>query len=161
MDEKQPMNGPERRAISHLMAFFAMSGGHGDSLKGRLGGVKNGWRDWRLMISLAAKLYSALLATLPKRQLYQMLQLESQGECRITMKSATHSADYHMVDTHSLEVIVKRAIRSECEICVMDDRAVKGCKLRKALIDVAPPEEIPRFGCPYRDAGFGGDWEDD
>lgn len=151
MNERTPMNGHERQAISHLMAFLAMCGEHGEYLRERLKDVPHGWRDWKLMMSVAAKLYDGLMETLPRRNLDYMAMLEACGECRIAMRGATRSGDFQMFNVKSVSEVIRRCIGAECEICVKDEAETKACKLRKALIDMTPPTEIPKFGCVFRD----------
>ena len=79
MAEQQQLSGHERRAMEQLVAFLSQCSTHGKALRERLSTVPGGWRDWRLMESLAAKLYCALGETLTDRQFIQFKKLEQFG----------------------------------------------------------------------------------
>ena len=45
---------------------------------------------------------------------------------------------------------IEAAMRGECAMCIREGRDVKRCRLRDALLPVAPPSEFSRYGCEYR-----------
>ena len=51
--------------------------------------------------------------------------------------------------TRSLEII-NAAMAGECAVCLRDEDAAKRCKLRRAMMDIVPPDDVPRCGCAYR-----------
>lgn len=56
-----------------------------------------------------------------------------------------------IVPSEELKVLINHVIENECAMCVKDQREQKGCKLRKALMLIAPPQEVNKNGCNYRD----------
>ena len=154
MMERTTLSGHERAALEHLLAFLAMAGSHGQGLKARLRTIPYGWRDWMLMMTLARKLYEEMQLTLTDSQLRQMKLLEQFGECKITMKRATRQEHDEFVSVKAIKQLMNTCIGSECAICVRDEQQTRGCALRKAMYEIAPPLEIPRFGCGYRDVAL-------
>ena len=53
-------------------------------------------------------------------------------------------------------MLINTAIASECLLCVKDAREQKKCKLRKALMNIAPTAAIHKDGlCAYTDVVAG------
>lgn len=148
------LSGNERKALQHLLAFYVKTEEHGSGLKDRLKQFPNGWRDWRLMVSLSRKLLRQLYSTLTPRHYQQMKLLEQHGECAVIIKPATKAERVEFVHEKALDVVIKRCIDANCGMCVKTDAEIRGCKLRKALFDIKPPMDIPRYGCVYRDITF-------
>lgn len=163
MDEvkKTPLSGHERKALQHTLAFYSQAGLHGDALQERLRQYPNGWRDWCLMISLASKAIERLYQTLTDSQYNQMRKLEQFGECAVHVKTAAKGEDFDFVHMTALKTVIGNCIDATCSLCVKNDAETRGCKLRKALYDIAPPMEIPRFGCAYRDLVHQEGWKED
>ena len=148
------LSGSERKALQHLLAFYNQTAQYSNGMKDRLKQFPNGWRDWRLMVSLAEKLLGQLYSTLTPRHYQQMKLLEQHGECAVIIKPATKAERVEFVHEQALDVVIKRCIDANCGMCVKNDAEVRGCKLRKALFDIKPPMDIPRYGCVYRDITF-------
>ena len=148
--ERRPMSGHERKAIEHMAAFVSQEHEHGDWLRDRLKLIPNGWRDWRLMLSLSRKLYQELCDTLTDAQSLQMAILEKHGECKVSMQNFTRNEDFELVHRKSYSVVLTNCLEGTCSICVKDEKEIHRCKLRKALDNIHPPMEPPRFGCAYR-----------
>lgn len=151
MAEQQQLSGHERRAMEQLVAFLSQCSTHGKALRERLSTVPGGWRDWRLMESLAAKLYCALGETLTDRQFIQFKKLEQFGTCQITLTSAARGNDYDFVSMSALKTIIRTCVESHCSMCVKNDADIRGCGLRKNLMDIVPAMDVPKYGCPYRE----------
>lgn len=153
------LSGSERKALQHLLAFYNQTAQYSNGMKDRLKQFPNGWRDWRLMVSLAEKLLGQLYSTLTPRHYQQMKLLEQHGECAVIIKPATKAERVEFVHEQALDVVIKRCIDANCGMCVKNDAEVRGCKLRKALFDIKAPMEIPRYGCVYRDIIHDESWK--
>ena len=46
--------------------------------------------------------------------------------------------------------IINAAMAGECAVCLRDEDAAKRCKLRRAMMDIVPPNDVPSCGCAYR-----------
>ena len=149
--KREQLGGKERKALEHLLAFLVYTDGNAEALRERLSWIPNGWRDWRLMVSLARKMTGKLYETLTDRQYLQMKRLEEHGECVIRMKSAASGDDFDFVDMRAMKAVLAASIDGNCSLCVKNEAEIKGCKLRKNLYQIAPPLEISRYGCTYRD----------
>jgi len=153
------LSGSERKALQHLLAFYNQTAQYSNGMKDRLKQFPNGWRDWRLMVSLAEKLLRQLYSTLTPRHYQQMKLLEQHGECAVVINPATKAECVEFVHEQALDVVIKRCIDANCGMCVKNDAEVRGCKLRKALFDIKAPMEIPRYGCVYRDIIHDESWK--
>ena len=147
----EQLSGRERRAMEQLVAFLSYTASDSGALKERLKTIPNGWRDWRLMNTLSVKLYVALMETLTVNQYAQFKKLEQHGTCVIQLRTAAKGEDFDFVRMSALKKIVRVAIDDHCSLCVKTDAECRGCKLRKSLMEICPPYEIPKYGCAYRD----------
>lgn len=142
--------GRERRAIEHLAVFNIIGKIHGDALSERLHKIPHGWRDYQLLRSLAQKLADEISLTLPQKDWNRLDRLTQRGECVIRPQSVV-SREYVMVSVDDLDYVALRAIHEGCALCVKDGGEIRSCKLRRALMQVIPLGEKPKFGCGYRD----------
>lgn len=156
--KRDQLNGRERKALEHLLAFLVFTDKNGEALKERLAQFPHAWRDWRLMISIARRLLGWLYDTLTDSQYMQMKKLESHGECAIKMKSAARGDDFDFVNMNAMKTVLAHCIDANCCICVKNDAESRGCKLRKALYEIAPPMEVSKYGCAYRDIVHHEEW---
>lgn len=151
MAEIKQLNGRERRAMEHLIAFISYTAADPESLKERLKTIPNGWRDWRLMNAMSMKLYPALLNTLTDSQYAQFKKLEKYGTCMIQVQAAAKGEDFDFVRMSALKKIIQVAVEEHCSLCVKNDAECRGCKLRKAFMEICPLYEVPKHGCGYRE----------
>ena len=126
-------------------------------LKERLGMIPGGWRRFRLAVTTVEKLLDELYATLPTRTLRHMQNLCRCGQIVIRPKPAVKLGDeVQIVGNEELKTIINSCVANECGICVKDRAGQKGCKLRKALMLIAPVAELPKDGhCTYLDVVAG------
>ena len=147
----EQLSGRERRAMEQLVAFLSYTAADAEALKERLKTIPNGWRDWRLMNTLSVKLYVALMKTLTDLQYHQFKKLEQHGSCVIQLKTAAKGEDFDFVRMSALKKIIRVVIEDHCSLCVKTDAECRGCKLRKSLMEICPPYEVPKHGCAYRE----------
>ncbi len=149
--QEQPANGREMQIIEYLAALDAQLTGHQDALRKRLKLVPNGWRQWRLMTVTTGALLSSLYDTLPLKSLKHMENLCRNGEVLVRIKPIARQPGQIVADEDDLREIINAAMASECALCLRGEKEVKSCKLRRAMMEIIPPEDIPLYGCPYRD----------
>lgn len=150
----QPASGRERAIIEYLSALDAQLIAHQDVLRERLKLIPNGWRQWRLMTATANNLLTAIYDTLPTKTLLYMQRLCTYGEVLVRLKPAARTPEQIVASEDDLREIINAAMAAECAVCLKDDRQAKGCKLRRALMNIVPPETFSVQGCEYRDVAI-------
>lgn len=69
--------------------------------------------------------------------------------------------DTQVVLSDDLKVLINKVISAECAMCLKAPSEQKKCKLRKALYNIAPTEEVYRNGlCSYVDVAAAHDLEE-
>ena len=128
---------------------------HGDAVRDRLRayGYKWAWRDIRLLTSLVTRIQDQLLGTVPpKRQAYYD-RLATSGVYRVEMAGPVDRR-YVWADAEDLAALTEAAMLTECAMCVREGRELRECRLRQALVALAPldPADVnDRFAtCEYR-----------
>ena len=147
-----PANGREMAAIDWLGVLCAMMADHEQGIKSRLNGVKNGWRDYRLALTLISKLLGKAVAGLPAHQQRHVTNVLRTHEIHLRLAStAKIPGDCLMVERDAFREIINTAMAAECAICLKSEAEIRGCKLRKALETCIMLEEYPKVGCGYTD----------
>lgn len=119
-------------------------------LETRLKLVPDAWRQYRIARAAVQKTLVALYQTVPIKTLRHMQNLCTYGEVIIKPRGATPTNDVQIVPTPELKLLINKVIENECAMCVKSYAEQRGCKLRKALMHIAPPLEIDTSGCNYR-----------
>lgn len=153
MDEKDriPVNARELHTIEYLMALDAQLKRNENYIRDRLRAVPNGWRQYRLLESVADNLGIKICETVPTKTLCYLEKLSIFGEVKVQFRPASRLPDMIWATSDDMRTIANAAMASACAVCLRNEREVKQCKLRKAMSNVLIPEEIPKVGCPYRD----------
>lgn len=134
---------------------------HGESrLEERLKLVPDAWRQYRIARTAMGKALAAIYQTLPIKQLRHMQNLCTYGEVIVRPRGAVRCDDVQIVPTPELKFLINKVIESECAMCVKDSREQRRCKLRRALMLIAPPQEVKKDGCNYLDVVAGNDLGD-
>lgn len=149
--QEKPVNGREMQVIEYLAVAECELGKGERTLRERLDMIPNGWRQWRLMTVVTQKLLEQVYDTMPVKSLKHMRDICQYGEMLIRMRPAVRPPERMMVDDADMRTIINTAMEAECAICIRDAREIKACKLRRALMGIAPPNELPVNGCGYRD----------
>jgi hypothetical protein len=121
----------------------------------RLRKIPNGWRDMCLVSSLLNRLLEAIYRTMTPTQLNQVRRMLKDNELRIQRRPVTQSEESESISVSLADVVylASATIDSQCSMCLKDRQEQKGCKLRKRLMGICPPKEIPENGnCPYLEA---------
>ena len=119
-------------------------------LKNRLQTIPNGWRDYRMIATRLARLVSQIYETLPTNRIRYMETLCAFGEVLIRVRPAAKSDENILIPVSALKMLVNHAMAGTCTMCFKGRDEVKACKLRKTLIEVAPPQDLTMGECPYR-----------
>lgn len=156
--EVTPVNARELHKIEFLAGLDAqLAQGGGDILRERLKQVPNGWRNYRLAVTLIEKVLDGIYDTVPEKTLRHMRHLRDYGQIVIRPRPMIKMPDdVQIVAAEDLRLITNRIIEAECAICIKDAAGQKGCKLRKCLMNIAPTAEVYKDGrCTYRDVVAG------
>lgn len=143
-------NSRELHRIELLAAIDAQLQGGQEPLKARLQTIPNAWRDYRMCVSRIGRLVEQVYQTLPIKTLKHMEALCRHGEVLIRFKPVAKSDDAQLIMTSDLKELINVAMEAKCTICFEGRAGVKACRLRKALMDVAPPRDLSLGECPYR-----------
>ncbi len=157
MADRTDMNAKELHGVEFLAALSGQMDKHCMILKPRLQAIPNGWRQYRLIESTLHKLLGDVYQTMTVKSLQRMKNMMQYGEVKISIAPIErHALGYVTVHEKDLALVVTKAMQGECAMCIKDGDDVKKCPLRKALWEMLPPDEIPRFGCPYRENSMEG-----
>lgn len=147
-----PANGREMAAIDWLGVLCAMMADHEQGIKSRLNGIKNGWRDYRLALTLVSKLLGKAVAGLPAHQQRHVRNVLKTHEVTLRPAQIVKTPnDMLLIDKAAFRTIINTAMAAECSICLKSEDEIRGCKLRKALETCIMLEKYPKFGCGYTD----------
>ena len=149
---KLEANAYEMRAIEYLAALDAQAQRTKGTLEQRLRLIPGGWRDICMVTAKLAKLLEGIYATMTPRQYHHMEIMANEAEVFVRQKPVVRTANSHLVPvkTDDLRWIVNAVMSLECSICLKSEREQKGCELRKRLMCLAPPLDIPKNRvCPY------------
>lgn len=144
------MNSRELHRFELIACLDMQLKGGEEVLKCRLQTIPNGWRDYRMIVSRVGRLIDQLYNTMPERRVKYMEQLCAHGEILIRVKPAAKSDENLLIPVSALKVLVNHAMKGTCTMCFDGRDGVKKCKLRKALMEAAPPVDLEKGECPYR-----------
>lgn len=146
------LNSQETKCITYLAGLDSQLREHEKHMEDRLKRIPNAWRDYRLTMTLIAKVMHVVYATMPSKTLRRFVRLSEFGEVVIRPRpAATAHAYVQIVEEEDLKYLVNRVIEGECAMCLKRGGEAKACPLRSALLHVAAPDEIPADGtCPYQ-----------
>lgn len=149
---KPDMNRREKRALEMIVVAKSQIITEGEALKARLKSKdKRGWAYVRQALGLLDKAQELIYETVPDRQLRQLYVMCKTGVCTIIPNPALMPKGYAPVCESDMNVLIGSAVNNKCAICVGDGLDYTKCELRKTLMTLWPPLELPRFGgCPYQ-----------
>lgn len=142
-------NSRKLHRIEMIAALDAQLQGGEEPLKPRLQTIPNAWRDYRMCLTRLGRIVEQIYQTLPTKTLKHMAALCAHGEVLIRFKPVV-SNDAQLIMTGDLKELINTAMEAKCTICFEDRAGVKACRLRKALMDIAPPTDLALGDCPYR-----------
>ena len=125
------------REYEDIRFLFGMSAAldQMEDLKPRLGLIKNGWRDIRMMAATVSRLIEALLKTVPLKKLLAMQSELKRTVCNVSVKGPAGRVDDDLtvVPFDALLHVMDRAIQMDCTFCSKSAKEGKKCKLHKAI----------------------------
>ena len=141
---RQDTNDPTRYKLAAkeyyaLLQFFGMTSTFSvleDILKLKLQKIPNGWRDYRMLNEVCAKLLDKILATIPGDKLAQIKNELGHTKCEIRVESpvvSTTKTMYTYIPEKVIDRIVEHAMSTECFMCEKRGAEARGCQLRKDL----------------------------
>ena len=150
-------NAREIHTIEFLAGLDAQLVEGQEILRDRLRLIPNGWRDFRLAAKSTERVLDAVYNTLPNKTLIHMQKLAQNGQIVIRPKPTVKMHDdMQIVCADDLKLLINTTIASECAICVKDAKEQRKCKLRKALMNIAPTAAVHKDGlCAYVDVVAG------
>lgn len=150
------VSGRELDLIEKLLLLDAVLNKDGENLHKRLSTIPNGWRDYRMLARVADKLTVALLSTCPVRMLERLKYMGARSEIDIKTRPIGKGDPCMVVHTDAMRELINLVCTAECGMCAkFSAPEIKGCKLRKTLMDIAPLNDPPPPGrCGYRDILF-------
>ena len=145
-------NGREMDVLEKLVLLDAVLIKGENTMKPRLSTIKNGWRDYKMIAKVMGKLVEKILETCTVRTLER---LQSIGEnCELSIKPRSIAKDDPCLIIHesALMQLINTTCNAECAICFKHGAEVRGCTLRKTLMEIAPLNDPPKDGrCGYAD----------
>lgn len=144
------MNSKELHRFELLACLDVQLMSGAEPLEARLRSIKDGWRDYKMILSRIGSLVSRIYETMPDKSIRHMQQLTRHGEAIVRLKPAGGAGYFQPVDVNDLRILINLAIEAECFGCSKGKPGIRGCKLRKTLMTVAPPTDVSLGECPYR-----------
>ena len=136
-NERYALSYREYFALRQLFGISHIWDKSGHEIEKRLKKIPNGWRDAKLIMSLADKLLDRILATIPEAKLRQ-IRLELQNTfLEVTVKNTItgkpEGSVYSYVETKTLERVTDKAMEINCAFCQKKGKEVRDCQLRKDI----------------------------
>lgn len=130
----------ENNFMSMMMSMMYQLQRYGESMKDRCAAVPGAWRDLRMLTKVSSKLLTSLNNTFPLRQQMRYSLYAQKAKCVVQIPGPIEDPNMHIVTEKALRVIIGYLLASECSLCMKAGREVQDCELRRALIQVVPPE---------------------
>lgn len=152
-EEGRPdLNRREKHGMEIIMACASEMHKTAPMLKERLT-MKNpyGYRLFKMALGLLDKALGLIYETTPIRQLQQMRTICLSGAVTLNTSPALTPPGYTAVKASDMNVLCGAAVNEKCALCMEEGGKVSQCELRKTLMTVWPPKEIPKYRpCPYQ-----------
>jgi hypothetical protein len=136
-----------------IRAFCGIVSVFEDTLSGmekRLKGIPGGWRDARMLASVAERLMEKVFMTVPTDQLQSLQANLKRLKMVIKLDPVSMDDDATYVPLEHMVSLVRAVQEDTCFLCSKDEIGAKKCPIRKALDAVAFVENEPVKGCRYR-----------
>lgn len=143
-------NGREMHAVQLLASLDEALQQYEAVLKPRVQTIPDGWRRYRVITAMTDRLVRQILAALPANRQRQMHKLISYGEIVIRLRPVTKEPEDALTTVETLKLLAEAAMEGRCAYCLEPREGIKRCKLRKALMDCLPPDDLAVGECPYR-----------
>lgn len=160
MSRKEPghpdLNRKEKNLLVMLLSAVSELSSGRKVLRDRLNLVDpraNGYLACAL--GLIRRVRDTVYATAPTRQKQYIDRMTREGGIVFCIDRTLLPKGYVSLSNDDVNVLAEAATRDRCSLCLLDARDSKNCPLRNVLLDVWPPNKVPRYGgCPYKDVIF-------
>lgn len=151
-DGRYPLSAKEYDAIRAIFgAVYALTEMH-PVLEQRCKTIKGGWRDIRLLVTVADRLMDALLLTVPRKKLRAMKRELENTVMEIKMKPAVlpNTDDYlTVVPQGAVEYVTQKALDFCCLGC--EKRDYRNCELFNSVQSLYHYDFPKAKECPLND----------
>ena len=149
---KPDLNRREKHGLEIMMACASEMHKCSPVLKERLTMKdKRGFAYYRMALGLMDKALGLVYDTTPVRQLKQIYAVCKSGAVHLTASPALTPVSYTAVKNSDLNQLCAASVNQKCALCVQNGMEARQCELRKTLMTIWPPKELPKFGdCPYQ-----------
>ena len=148
--EQTPFSRQESKFFTELILLRNTIYNGVESVKDRLKPFPGAYRDLKLCEKLLEKIQRDISETIPNDKLRRFQQLVKVGRIYLDYPGASVKPIYILLDANELNDLAEAAIKGQCALCMREGKEIRACKLRYALLTVAPPSEVSRYGCEYR-----------
>jgi len=128
-----------------------------EELKPYMQKIPGGWRDLRMLNTVAHGLLEAFLRIIPSKKRLQLRNELKNVKTVLTVEMAAKPfGNVIYVEENALRELVNEAIQMQCFMCSKDCKEAKGCHLRKVIGGILPydyelnPDEACVFQGCYR-----------
>ena len=139
-EERPALSQREYNALKQLFGMLYFWNSQAPELKKRLDTIPGGWRDARMISTVADNLLRKLFRTIPFRKLGMIKKELDNTTCEIKVKynvGSTPSGEaYTYVPQRPLERVTLKAMEMECFLCSKTGRECMKCQLRKDIEDL-------------------------
>ena len=152
-EEGRPdLNRREKHAMEIIMACGSEMHKCSTDLKERLTMTdKRGYVYFRMALGLFDKALDLIYKTTPIRQLKQVQAVCKSGCVQLNITPTLTPPDYAVIKNADLNRLCSATVNERCALCQNDGMTARQCEIRKTLMTIWPPKELPKFGdCPYQ-----------
>lgn len=148
---RKDMNAYELSATLYLGSLDGLLSVEEKTLEKRLKAI-GGWRYYRIARAFVKKSLGMLYDSMPEKNLRHLDRMLANSSMHIKPKSMTPPKNSILIDEDIFALLINETMMARCAICMAEPAEAKACKLRKALMIVAPPNDISETGwCPYHE----------
>lgn len=128
-----------------------------DAIRQRMKQYKYGWRDVRLLEVMLEKVQQEMMDTIPDKRLDYYEHLRLYGKHTIEIPGPIPRGSHRLINHKDLEALIGAAMGGMCCMCIREGREITECRVRQALLSVAPPDQVTGDGgrfikCEYQEA---------
>lgn len=141
--QRTEANSKEIRGVEYLAALDAKLADYRPYLEERLKSVPDIYRQYRIAETAMSKVVNNLYDTLEPNVLFRIRKLREGSELVFRPKSPLNkSTDSQLVLEKDLDKLINAAMSATCACCLKTGREAKKCELRKALMNICPPNTL-------------------
>lgn len=122
-DGRYPMSVREAQALNAIFGALNALRMAEQSMKDRAKLIPGGWRDYRLLETLADRLFNAFLLTIPNNKLLAIHAELPRTYCEVKVRGPVGRMDDELtcVPSEAMDRVVDAAVRMNCTFCERTD----------------------------------------